>query len=261
MEPRAFARKITSCPEFSALEFHPQAGQINGDKQYFFDGSVTVYPFADDENQHLLLRLTKGVTEPQEMLPFLEIVKKLPEDATMMELGAGQALYSIVLGRRLSKARLILVEGNPRNIEITRENMKLNGLIDRSTIIHAAVTDEDGGTVSFRESGYGSAIHPKGEYQVPTVSVDGLMKRLSLPSVNVVHMDVQRSEVNVINGMSKALTNKAIDYILIGTHGCELHVVCETLLSNFGYKSVLSLDSNKSVSGDGILICTKGDYK
>ena len=37
MEPSAFARKITACPEFSMLEFDPRAGQIDRDKQYLFD--------------------------------------------------------------------------------------------------------------------------------------------------------------------------------------------------------------------------------
>jgi len=64
------AERMTSTQEFGLLEFHPIAGKIVGDRQYFFDGGFTTFPWRD-ENLHLLVEWRKGVTEPEEILPFL----------------------------------------------------------------------------------------------------------------------------------------------------------------------------------------------
>lgn len=255
-DPVAFAHQLQTVPEFSTLEFHPLAGKIDKDKQYNFDGSVTVYPHGP-ENVHRIWELTKGAPEPKEISLFLEVIKKLPEDTLMMELGAGQALYSIILARRLPKAKLILVEANPRNLEVTTANMKLNQLANRSTIIHAAVSDKAGESVYVREAGCGSSVHPKGQYQVITVSVDDIMEKFSLSRVNIIHMDVQGAEEKVIEGMSKTLSRQLVDYLFIGTHTVDLHNACERALNNFEYKTLYSLDPSQNVNFDGILVCAK----
>lgn len=248
----AFAKKITSCPEFRMLKFHPLAGKIKGDKQYFFDGSFTTFPWAS-ENLHLLIELTNGATEPQVIVPFLNILKKLPGDAVMIELGAYWAFYSILFGKRLPKAKMILVEANPHSLKITKKNIERNGLLERSTIIHGAVTDRDDEIICFGDS----SIQSDGKYQVSTISVDGIMKKLGLSRVDLVHMDVQGAEESVIQGMVKVLANKAIDYIFIGTHSNDLHTTCEALLNRAGYRTLVSINRDKSVSDEGILVSTR----
>jgi FkbM family methyltransferase len=250
------AKKIKSCTEFNRLKFHEKAGKIEENRQYFFDGSFTTYPWGS-EDMHQLMELVKGAGEPQEILPFLNILKSLPEDVITIELGAGWGFYSILVGKRLQKARMVLVEANPRLLEITKTNMERNGLADRSIIIHGAAFNSDGKSVSFIESGYGSSIGDEGDYEVKTVSVDGIIQQFELPKICIIHMDVQGAELEVIKGMLKSLKRRLIDYIFIGTHSNDLHLACEATLNDLGYDTILSLNLDQSVSGDGILVCAR----
>ncbi len=254
----SLGERIRACPEFAMIPFHPLAGRIVGDKQFFFDGSFTTFPWATEE-MHRHVEFTRGASEPQEILPFLEIMQVLPEDAVSLELGAGWGFYSIILGRRLPRAKMILVEAHPHLLEIARKNMRANGLSDRCIVIHGAASDRDGDTVSFSDDGYGSAISNDGPFRVPTVSVDAIMKRLGIPKVHILHMDVQGAEHRVLRGLKEALTRGAIDYLFVGTHSQALHLLCQQLLNALGYRTLLSLDMNESASGDGILVCARGD--
>ena len=253
------AGQVTSCPEFSQLVFHPLAGKIEGDRQYFFDGSFTTYPWSTDDMNHKLCEWTKGAGEPQEILPFIKAVGRLPEDAVTFELGGGWAFYSVMVGTRRPKATMVIVEANPRLYEIARINMERNGLTGRYRLYHAAVTEKDGETLRFLEAGYGSAISAEGQYSVKTVSVDGVIDELRLSRVHIVHMDVQGEELKVLRGMRRALERRAVDHVFVGTHGHDLHIECEEFLNDQGYQTVRSLNQGDSVSGDGILICNRGE--
>ena len=251
------ASQITSCPEFSQLEFHPLAGKIEGDRQYFFDGSFTTYPWSVDDMLHKLIEWTKGAGEPQEIVPFIEVVSKLPDDAVTFELGGGWAFYSVMVGTRRPKATMVIVEANPRLCEIARTNMERNDLTGRYRLYHAAVTEQDGETLRFLEAGYGSTISGDGQYSVKTVSVDGIIDELHLSHIHIVHMDVQGEELKVLRGMRRALGRRAVDHVFVGTHGRDVHIECERLLNDQGYRTVRSLNQGESASGDGILICVR----
>ncbi len=259
----ALARRIRATPEFAAIPFHPLAGRIDHDRQYFFEGGVTAYPWADDPGLHQFLAETQGAAEPQEIMPFLQALDALPSDAVMVELGAGWAMYSIVAGRRLPQARLFAVEAQPRLVELTRRNLALNGLADRATVIHAAAWDQDDLPLNFREGGYGSFVHPRNgdprtdEYQVPGLSVDGLMSRHQLARIDLLHMDVQGAEARVLAGAARALAARAVTHIFIGTHSQALHEECTQLLTDAGYEMTVTLDHATSASGDGILIARR----
>lgn len=251
------AARIISCPEYALLPMHSKAGMVEDGRQYFFDGSVTVYPWSDHLDLLRLVQRVRGASEPQEIVPFLKLVQALPPDTVSMELGAGWGLYSILLGRRLPKASLVLVEANPRLIAITRQNMQLNGLADRSRVIHAAASSIHNGEVRFSEDGYGSSIRPDGCYEVPSCSVDGLMKDLELRHLGMVHMDVQGAELDVLSGMQRALESRTVDSVFIGTHSLDLHCSCREVLLHMGYYCAVDYDLDSSVSGDGILVAVR----
>lgn len=252
-----FANRIKSLPVYNKLDFHPLAGKIIKNRQYFFDGSVTVYPHTDDEFIHQLFELTKGAPEPEEIFLFLQILRKLPNNAVIMELGSGQGYFSIISAKQLAKAKLFLVEANPHFVSISKVNMRLNRLISRSKVIHAAVTNRNNQYVYLQESGYGSSIKDKGEYKVSTITVDKLIEKLNLSKVDLIHMDVQGAEVNILKGMMKSLDRKCVNYIFIATHKSFRHNLCLNYLTNFEYKILYSRDPSKSTSFDGILIATK----
>ena len=258
-DPVTMAKMICATQEFlmlkSIVEFHPKAGMIEGDRQFLWNGGITVFPHGDDV-VHQIWTLTLGAPEPDEILLFLKVVERLPEDAVMMELGAGNGFYSIIMGKESPKAKLILVEANPRIYSIAKENMALNDFLDRSVVINAAVAGTSGKTFGVREAYYGSSIRAEGgDYQVSSVSVDDLMKNLNLDRVHIVHVDVQRAEEMVIQGMHEALSQQTVDYVFVGTHSQDLHKNCEKKLNSYGYKTIFSRDKNQCIGFDGILVC------
>jgi FkbM family methyltransferase len=249
----AIAARIRATPEFARIPLHPKAGLIEDNRQYFFDGGVTTYPWGEP-GLHRLVELTRGAPEPQEILPYLEAFDTLPRDATVVELGAGWAFYTVVAGRRLPQSKLFAVEANPQLLEITRRNIALNGLADRTTVLHAAAWNVDGETLNFREAGYGSWVHHRGEYAVPSLSVDGFRATHGLNRIHVLHMDVQGAELKVLDGAARSLAEATIDHVFIGTHSDELHEQCRARLEACGFTIVVSHDLSQSASGDGVLV-------
>jgi len=252
----AAAGRIRATPEFAQLakEFHPLAGQIVGDRQYFFEGGATVYPWAD-EPIHAFTAAVQGAAEPQEIVPFLRAVAQLRDDAVMFELGAGWGFYSIVAARRLARSRHLLIEANPRLLDIARRNIVLNELTDRAEAIHAAACDRHGEALRFREAGYGSYLDARrGEYAVTGMTVDGIMRERGFDRVDMLHMDVQNAEESVLVGAADALARRAIRFVFIGTHTPALHAACTSRLVAAGYRVLVSIDVGPCASGDGVLV-------
>jgi len=75
-----------------------------------------------------LIRKCHGHHEAQEERVFHEVVRRLPEDATMIELGGFWAYYSLWFLKDRANRRAIIVEPEPTHLEIGQTNAALNGL-------------------------------------------------------------------------------------------------------------------------------------
>ncbi len=256
IEERAAA--ITHSAAFKRLSYHPKAGQIEDGRQYLYDGSVTVQPWAPPEIERLVM-LTKGAPEPQETLALVESFPHMPTDPIMVELGAGWSYFSIITGSKLPEARLFLVEANPRLMEIARQNMTLNDLTTQATFIERAVADIDGLKLNFSERGYGSAIHDEGEYQTTSITVEQLMADYDLPHIDILQMDVQHTELKTILGMQNALRAGTIRYVIISTHSGALHTACAQLMQAFDYVQITA-HNFKDYGGDGLLVYAQPEF-
>ncbi len=250
----AFSNVVVQLDSYKKLAFHPKAGKIENGIQYFFDGSKTIYPHVSDEFMHQVFTLTKGAPEPDEIILFLKILKKIPQKSVMFELGAGQGFYSILAGTRLPQICLFLIEANPHFFQIIKANMNLNELSSRSHILHKAIDRIDDKMVYLEEDGYGSSIHTYGDYTVQTITVDSIAKAYKLSHIDIIHMDIQGAEYNALNGMKELLSQKRVSYIFIATHKSQLHSLCLGYLQTFHYQILYSRDPNNSSSFDGILI-------
>lgn len=252
--------KIIKNESFNKISFHPKAGKIIDGIQYLFDGSPTVYPHGSDR-VHNIYRLTRGAPEPEEILLFLKIIKRLKNNSTMIEIGAGQGFYSILASKYLTNGKLILVEANPNFINILKKNINLNNFQSRSIIIQCAITNNTGRMIKFKESSYASAIGISGEYKVQAQTIDSLYQNNKLKTVDVLHMDIQGEEFNALSGMKRTLSQKKVNFIIIGTHSINLHQECENYLRKNDYSILYSKDQTKCSSYDGILIASSKVHK
>ena len=67
------------------------------------------------------------------------------EGDTVLDIGANQGLHTIALAHRVGRTGHVWAfEPHPRTVEVLRENITLNGLLGRITVIQAAATDGDG---------------------------------------------------------------------------------------------------------------------
>ena len=74
-----------------------------------------------------LIRLCRGHHEPQEEVLFATVLKHIPDDAAMIELGGYWSFYSLWFQSLSAKRRSIVVEADPGHLEIGRANARLNG--------------------------------------------------------------------------------------------------------------------------------------
>jgi len=73
-----------------------------------------------------ILRDNRGIHEPQEEYVFQEVLKDIPEGATMIELGAYWSFYSMWFNKEVKNAKNYMIE--PWNIDSGRMNFELNKL-------------------------------------------------------------------------------------------------------------------------------------
>lgn len=112
-----------------------------------------------------------------------------------------QTIYALKFG---GFERAICIEPHPRNAQLLRINLALNGLSDRAEVIEAAAGAE-AGTASMsisRGSGTHSLAYQAGErsMMVPVVRVEDELRRLGIRDIGLAWIDVEGFEGEVLKG-------------------------------------------------------------
>ena len=203
-----------------------------------------------------------GLLDVAEWAGVLQSVSEVKERFVCVELGAGYG--PIVVGSAVAaklhgieNVRLIAVEGDATHIEWMREHFRDNGLDPSQHKLICGVVGTYDGTAKFPKltdpaSDYGAkAIFTGSDKQAGRTSqmtVDAFIEVEchSLPTIlkdveraDVVHFDIQGSEVDVIESGIGALNAKA-HRLVIGTHGRDLEQQLLHLLDRAGW--VLEID-------------------
>lgn len=225
-------REILSDPLNLLIQRHPMAGTVNGENVYLHNGLLA--PIAGDNAYYdefsKILTLNRGVHEPLEEYVFQQMIKALGSEPTMFELGAYWGHYSMWLKHKHPSARVVLVEPREQNLSAGMSNFQLNGF--QGEFINAAIS--------------------KG-----AVSVDGMMDKMQIPHLQVLHADIQGYEVEMLEGCANALTGALVDYMVISTHSQELHKSVIEILTQFDYRIEVSSDvENQSTSFDGLIFAS-----
>lgn len=196
-----------------------------------------------------IIRGLKGHHEPQEERVFHAVVKTLAPGATMLELGSFWAYYSMWFQHEIPDAVSIMVEPDPRKLQAGKDHFALNRF--SGTFIHAFAGAETAEKAKFVD-------WDGREILLPQVSVDGLMHQYQLETLDILHADIQGAEYLMLNGASKALSERRIKYLFISTHGFE-HRRCLRLIRQHGYRILAEHTVLESVSGDGLIVAASPD--
>jgi Methyltransferase FkbM domain len=188
-----------------------------------------------------LLRVNKGVHEPQEEFAFAEVLSRLQERRraayTMLELGAYWAFYSLWFQTTLPGARCYCVEPDAEFLESGKRNFRFNGLEADFTqaFVGAKATDEI----------------------IPTISVDSLARDKKIEHIDILHSDIQGFELEMLTGAQESFSRGLVDYVFISTHGHLLHYQCLDALGRAGFRVLADADMMETVSADGVIVAAR----
>ena len=227
-------RIVTQAPDNDRISRVRQAGQIVGDVQIMHNGiKIHVGSYYGDGNT-VLLSKNRGVHEPQEEWVFKEILKYMPHEAVMVELGAFWGFYSMSFQQKVKGGVSFLIEPDPHALASGKNNFKLNKL--KGHFLNYYISDQ-------LEEG-----------KPPTITLNELLKQNRITHVNILHSDIQGFELKMLQGAKEYLLQGKIDYLFISTHTNELHEDCKKILLEHNYLILCDANLKQSYSWDGIIV-------
>lgn len=239
---RAFAElwarrheEVVGCPDNEHIPRVADAGVVRGDVQTMHNGvRIKTGSYYGDEVTRMLER-NRGVHEPQEERVFGAVLGRLRERPTMLELGAYWGFYSLWFLKERPGGRAILVEPESENLTQGQENFALNGASGEFL------------------QGFVGAAPGRSFVGRRTVSVDELMDEYRIEQLDVLHSDIQGSEMQMLDGARRTLEAGRVDYVFISTHSPELHDACRERLKSFGLVLLADASMEDTYSLDGLL--------
>lgn len=161
---------------------------------------------------------------------FQELLRAIPDSPVMLELGAYWGHYSMWLKKVHPASSVYLIEPDESNILAGQYNFHQNNY--KGKFIRAFVG--------------------QGQFEVDKFMVTREIQRL-----NILHSDIQGFEIEMLDGCSKALGEKSIDYVFILTHSQELHDKVIERLGFFEYRiEVASNFDFETPSYDGLVFAS-----
>ena len=137
----------------------------------------------------------------------------LREGATVLDLGAHQAVIALMLAREVGPSgRVVAVEAEPHNARIAERNRALNAA-ENLTVLHGAAAAAPG-VLSFAEGLNGQIDEGSaaGNVAVPAVTIDELARRFGRPAL--VMIDVEGYEANVLRGADTLLGDGTTSFLV-----------------------------------------------
>jgi len=198
-----------------------------------------------------IIRRLHGHHEPQEERAFFEVLRTIRHGGTIMELGSFWAYYSLWFLTVVPESKAILVEPLESSLHAGQKNFELN---QRKGVFVRAAIDEVAAPESKVELWPGMAA------QVERTTVDALMTRFGLRRLDLLHADIQGTEVRMLNGAASALAARAIEWLFISTHGENIHQKCLLILRSYGYTIVTQHTPAESYSVDGLIVASAGSH-
>lgn len=157
--------------------------------------------------------------------------RELTAGMTHLDLGANIGYYAVMAGRLVGPTgRVFCLEPDPRNIELLRRNVTLNGLDARVEVVPAAASDIPGTATMYQAAAsnlntlvapgarVSAAATPERAMTVDTVTLDDFMASRG-GRLNFLRMDIEGYEVDALRGGMRTLRDSpAPCKILLETH-------------------------------------------
>lgn len=183
----------------------------------------------------------KGHHEPQEEKVFYEVLKYIPSNGVMIELGSYWGYYSLWFAKTIPQAKNYLVEPDPERLNIGKRNFALNGLTGEFTHGYVGLRNSD--------SGNSQDAH--------LVLIDSFLTSNNIEHVNILHSDIQGAEYAMLQSAINSIHAKKIDYFFISTHSEQLQQDCINFLKSRDYIILTEHSPRESFSVDGLIVAKR----
>ena len=234
--------EVLSCPDNKYIIRVPSAGNVVKGKQIMHNGlKINLGSYYGPEVAQQLYK-NKGVHEPQEEYVFQEVLKHIPANGTMLELGAFWSFYSMWFQSVVSGASNFMVEPDDFNLTSGVNNFKLNNF--KGDFTNAFVGDK----MDF-------------DSKPRTICVDGIIKEKNIKFLDILHSDIQGFEYDMLIGAKQMLDEDRVGYLFISTHSNEVHYQCLNHLKERGYIIVAAADIYQTYAEDGLIVAKSKNYK
>lgn len=259
-DAEARVKMTISCQDAAYIPKVKNAGTfktIDGKKYQIMHNGVLVEAggYFGDWMAEIITTL-KGHHEPQEEKLFYEILKLIPANATMIELGSYWSYYSIWFNKAIKGAKNYCCEPDPENLKLGSRNASVNGAAS-IRFIQAAAGEEDGESISFKPQ-----EGDRDPVIVPIRSVDGVIKEHKIKKAELLHMDIQGVELSSIKGAAESIKAGLIRFMFVSTHHYSIsgdpmtHQKCIELIEELGGHIIAEHDVHESFSGDGLIVAS-----
>lgn len=159
-----------------------------------------------------------GLHEFNDMAFLLHLLR---EDDYFFDVGANVGSYTL-LASGVAKAKSVTIEPVPSTFTLLNQNVTLNKLEDRVSLIHAGVGAKKGSIAFSCNEDTTNHVLAKNEIgaidsiQVPVITIDSL---LTQGSPLLIKMDVEGYETEALKGMEDALESSSLKAIIIELNG------------------------------------------
>lgn len=147
-----------------------------------------------------------NLPEYPEMKFFEKILKP---DSVFIDVGANVGVYTLLAAEKIKKGKIYSFEPVSTVVDILYQNVRINHLEDRVTIIDKVVSDHTGQEMfviqEISEYSHISSDQTLKVKPVPSIKLDDFFKLKKISFIDVVKIDVEGAEMKVLKGLEKYL--------------------------------------------------------
>lgn len=239
-----------NCPDCDDIPKVENAGEIRtgamGEYQIMHNGIKIRKGCYYGEHTSWMTDIIYGLSghhEPQEERVFYEILKYIPDNGTMLEIGSYWAYYSLWFAFSVKNANNYMIDTTDFYLAVGKDNFELNN---------------KNGTFDFGHIGY----YP--EHTSPQLFIDSYLESKGIDHVHVLHSDIQGAELEMLESCEQSIKKNMIDYFVISTHPVgeiydELHYKCLEFLIQKNFHIIAEHTPSQSCSADGLIVARRKD--
>jgi len=226
---------------------------IEFDDLMILDG-VNTHPGSGNINQHI-----------EEINTFKLILSDIDnkENPLMIEIGCFWAIWSLLFKKRYRNGKNILIELGKRQLAVGKFNFEINNF-DCSSYHGGFFINE---SLTFKNRAHDIEYDALENIDLqkfiqetaetdnlvgPELDFDEIYQKEKIDVIDIIHADIQGSELSLLNGINHLLNSKKVKSLVICTHSKHIHDETVRLLSkNFDIK--INIPWPSDIGGDGYI--------